>query len=163
VFAFGLSKQDDVSSQDTKDVKVPPAGFKTYDAAAITGTAFDGAPFSLARFEGKPVFINFWGEWCIPCRKEAPALRDFSRSLDARAAFVGVAIDSRHKEAVEFAEKHGWNYPIVAKRCCDLSQRYGIVGMPTTIVVDGQGQVVDRLTGPQTLARLRAELRALGA
>ena len=50
----------------------------------------------------------------------------------------------------------------MSKRCCDLSNRYGVVGMPTTIVVDGKGQVVDRLVGPQTLARLNAELRALG-
>jgi hypothetical protein len=50
----------------------------------------------------------------------------------------------------------------VSARCCGLNNRYGIVGMPTTIVVDGNGQVIDRLVGPQTLARLNAELRALG-
>jgi hypothetical protein len=76
---------------------------------------------------------------------------------------VGVAIQSPHADAVAFARKAGWKYPIVAKPCCKLGDRYGVVYMPTTIVVDSKGQVVDRLIGPQTVARLRAELRALGA
>jgi hypothetical protein len=51
----------------------------------------------------------------------------------------------------------------VSRRCCKLSNQYGVVAMPTTIVIDGEGKVVDRLIGPQTTARLEAELRALGA
>jgi cytochrome c biogenesis protein CcmG/thiol:disulfide interchange protein DsbE len=163
VFAFGLSKQGDVGKVDTAHVVVPPEGFTTFAAAPITGTAFDGDPFSLARLRGKPVFVNFWGSWCVPCKREAPDLRAFSESLGARASFVGVAVDSPQGEARAFARKAGWRYPIVSKRCCDLSDRYGIVGMPTTVVIDRRGRVVDRLLGPQTTARLRAELRALGA
>jgi thiol-disulfide isomerase/thioredoxin len=163
VFAYGLSKQDDVSKIDTEHVTVPPSGFQTFAAAAIKGTTFDGAPFSLARLQGKPVFINFWGSWCAPCRREAPQLRSFSRTLGERAAFVGVAVQSPHDKAVAFARKAGWHYPIVSTSCCDLNDRYGVAYMPTTIVVDGQGRVVDRLVGPQTAARLTAELRALGA
>ena len=163
VFAYGLSKQDDISSLDSKHVTVPPAGFETFAAAAIEGTSFDGTQFSLERLEGKPVFINFWGSWCEPCRREAPDLRTFSASLDGRASLVGVAVDSPRKDAVDFARKAGWRYPIVSTRCCGLNNSYGVVGMPTTIVVDSAGRVVDRLVGPQTIARLRAELRALGA
>lgn len=162
VLAYGLSKQDDVSRIDSKNVTVPPSGFQTFDAAAITGTTLEGSEFSLARLQGKPVFINFWGSWCAPCKREAPDLREFSDSLGDRASFVGVAVDSGRKDAVDFARKAGWRYPIVSTRCCGLNNRYGVVGMPTTIVVDSKGRVVDRLVGPQTAARLRAELRALG-
>jgi len=163
VFAFGLSKQGDVAHIDTKNVKVPPPGFHPYAAAAIKGTTFDGTPFSLAKLRGKPVFINFWASWCAPCRREAPQLRSFTSTLGGRASFVGVAIQSPHKKAVSFARKAGWRYPILGVQCCDLGDSYGVVYMPTTIVVNGKGQVVDRLIGAQTAARLRAELHALGA
>jgi hypothetical protein len=74
---------------------------------------------------------------------------------------VGVAVDSPSRDANSFVRKAGWRYPIVSRHCCDLVNRYGVTFFPTTIVVDGRGQVVDRLIGPQTVARLRAELRAL--
>jgi cytochrome c biogenesis protein CcmG/thiol:disulfide interchange protein DsbE len=163
VFAYGLSKQGAVSSIDTKHVTVPPSGFQTFSAAAIKGTTLDARSFSLARLEGKPVFINFWGSWCPPCKREAPDLRTFSNGLGDRAAFVGVAIDSPSSDARTFIRKAGWRYPIVSRQCCDLANRYGVTYFPTTIVVDRRGQVVDRLVGPQTVARLRAELHALGA
>ena len=125
------------------------------------------SPASRSRsrsLQGKPVFINFWGSWCAPCRREAPQLRAFSRTLGGRAAFVGVAYQSPHAEG----RRRSRARPAGAIRsssaaCCDLGDRYGVVAMPTTIVVDSKGQVVDRLIGPQTAARLTAELRALGA
>ena len=82
VFAYGLSKQDDVSSIDTSHVTVPPSGLPDRSQPpTIKGTTLDAKPFSLASLEGKPVFINFWGSWCPPCRKEAPDLRSFSNGL----------------------------------------------------------------------------------
>ena len=162
VFAYGLSNQGAVSRIDTTNVTVPPDGFATFDAAPITGTTLEDGTFSLARLRGKPAFINFWGVWCEPCKEEAPDLREFADGLGGRASFVGVAIDSDRGDARSFARTHGWSYPIVSRRCCDLSNRYGVTYMPTTIVVDGDGRVVDRLVGPQTAARLTAELRALG-
>jgi thiol-disulfide isomerase/thioredoxin len=163
VFAFGLSKQDDVSKIDTKHVTVPPSGFKTFEAAAITGTTLDAKAFSLARLQGKPVFINFWGSWCPGCKTEAPDLRTFANGLGNRAAIVGVAIDSPSKDASSFIRKAGWHYPIVSRHCCDLVNRYGVTYFPTTVVVNPRGEVVDRLVGPQSVARLQAELHALGA
>jgi thiol-disulfide isomerase/thioredoxin len=163
VFAFGLSKQDDVSKIDTKHVQVPPSGFKTFQAAAITGTTIDAKSFSLARFEGKPVFINFWGSWCPGCKTEAPDLRTFANGLGSRASIVGVAVDSPPGDTTSFVRKAGWHYPIVRKACCDDVNRYGVTYFPTTIVVNRRGEVVDRLVGPQSVARLQAELHALGA
>jgi thiol-disulfide isomerase/thioredoxin len=163
VFAYGLSKQDDVSKIDTKHVTVPPSGFQTFSAAAIKGTTLDDKAFSLARLQGRPVFINFWGSWCPGCKTEAPDLRSFANGLGSQAAMVGVAIDSPPGDTTSLVRKWGWHYPIVRKSCCDDVNRYGVTYFPTTVVVDSKGRVVDRLIGPQTVARLRAELRALGA
>jgi thiol-disulfide isomerase/thioredoxin len=162
VFAFGLSQQASVSRVDGGKVVVPPSGFTTFRAPSIAGSTLAGVGFSLGSMRGKPTFINFWQTACTPCEREAPALRAFAAGLGNRAAIVGVAMDSRVSEARRFARRHGWSFPIVPRRCCDLNHGFGVVGYPTTIVLDDQGRVVDRLVGAQTVARLRAELRALG-
>jgi thiol-disulfide isomerase/thioredoxin len=163
VVAYGLANQDEVATPATTGVTVPPEGFTTFAAAPIAGSTLEGKAFSLSRLRGTPVFINFWATWCEPCKEEAPQLREFANGLGGRAQVVGVAIDSDSDRARSFARTAGWTYPIVERECCELGDRYGVVFMPTTIVVDGDGRVVDRLVGAQTLARLRAELRALGA
>jgi cytochrome c biogenesis protein CcmG, thiol:disulfide interchange protein DsbE len=142
---------------------VPPSGFQTFAAPAIAGKTLAGTTFSLASLRGKPAFINFWATWCPPCRREAPQLRQFTDALGKQASFVGVAIASPRTKAISFARKAGWRYPVVSRQCCSLNDLYGVVYMPTTIVLNSRGQVVDRLIGPQTAARLKAELHALGA
>ena len=74
-----------------------------------------------------------------------------------------MAIDSPSADARQLHPQGGWRYPIVSRHCCDLANQYGVISFPTTIVVNRRGQVVDRLVGPQTAARLQAELRALGS
>jgi peroxiredoxin len=161
VFAFGLSRQDEVARVGDARVVVPPSGFQVFDAAPIAGSTLSGDAFSLASLRGRPAFITFWQTACVPCEREAPDLRAFAAGLGQRAAIVGIVMDSRASDARGFARKHGWRFPSVSKRCCELNDRYGVIGYPTTIVIDGEGRVVDRLPGAQTLERLRAELRAL--
>ena len=163
VFAFGLSKQDDVSHIDTAHVVVPPAGFQPFAAAAIKGTSFTGKPFSLARLHGKPVFINFWGSWCAPCRREAPQLRAFTRTWAVARRSWAWRTSRRTPKAVDFAARPAGAIRSSARRAAISVTATAWSCMPTTIVVDRNGQVVDRLIGPQTAARLTAELRALGA
>ena len=97
VFAYGLSKQDDVSRIDTKHVTVPPSGFQTFAAAAIKGTTLDARPFSLARLRGQAGLHQLLG---LVVRRPASARRPTcaaSRTaLGGRASFVGVAIHSPH-------------------------------------------------------------------
>ena len=163
VFAYGLSKQGDVAHIDTKNVKVPPPGFQTYAAAAIKGTTFSGARV-LARAAARQAGLHQLLGLVV---RPVPARGAAAEVVHEHARRSRVVRGRRHPVAaqrrVSFARKAGWRYPIVSYQCCDLGDSYGVVAMPTTIVVNGKGQVVDRLIGPQTAARLRAELHALGA
>ena len=114
---------------------------------------------SLASLRGEPALINFWASWCEPCREEAPELERFQRSLHG-ARLVGVDYTDREDAGRDFVREHGWSFPVLDDPDGIYGARYHLNGLPTTIVLDARGHIVEALRGPQTAADLRAALRS---
>ncbi len=113
---------------------------------------------TLASLRGKPAAIVFWASWCEPCRQEAPGFARLARRLHGRAALVGVDWEDDRGAALAFVKRYGWTFPVL--RADGLSGgRYGVIGLPTTLVLDRAGRIASILRGPQTAADLA---RALG-
>jgi thiol-disulfide isomerase/thioredoxin len=112
----------------------------------------------LADLRGHPAAINFWASWCDPCRKEAPALARLSRSLPAHAQLVGVDWSDGLGGARSFVERYGWRFPVLRDGNGRVGDAYGIVGLPTTFILDSRGRIVDVLRGPQHPATVRRAL-----
>ena len=123
-------------------------------APELVGTPLVPPPVRLRALRGKPVVINFWASWCIPCRKEAPELARFDRDMRARARLVGVNFQDAKGDALAFVREFQWRFPSVRDPRGKLAGRYGLLGLPTTFVVDTRGRVARALTGAQTFAKL---------
>jgi cytochrome c biogenesis protein CcmG, thiol:disulfide interchange protein DsbE len=115
---------------------------------------------TLAALRGRPALINFWASWCDPCRKEAPQLERLYRSLGASASLVGVDYNDASDAARAFVRRYGWTFPVLSDPQGTYGARYELTGLPTTVVLDARGRIVETLRGPQTAASLRAALRA---
>ncbi|HET7445357.1 MAG TPA: TlpA disulfide reductase family protein [Solirubrobacterales bacterium] len=113
---------------------------------------------SLASLRGEPVLVNFWASWCEPCRQEAPELERFQHSLRG-AHLVGVDYTDREASGRDFVRENGWSFPILDDPDGVYGARYHLPGLPTTVVLDADGRIVETLRGPQTAADLRAALR----
>jgi cytochrome c biogenesis protein CcmG/thiol:disulfide interchange protein DsbE len=105
---------------------------------------------TLAQFRGRPLVVNFWASWCVPCRKEMPALERVSERLAGRVAFVGINHQDGKTSAIEFQNKVGVRYPSGSDPAGKVGTRYGVVGLPTTFLVDGSGRIVARKLGEVT-------------
>lgn len=125
--------------------KLPPLAFK--DAA--------GKPKSLAEWQGRTVLLNLWATWCVPCRKEMPALDALQRQLGGPGfEVVAVNIDTRDpaKPKAWLAETGIKDLAYYADPSAKIFQDLKAVGkafgMPTTLVVDPSGCEIAALAGP---------------
>jgi thiol-disulfide isomerase/thioredoxin len=136
-------------------------GFRTYTPPKLAGSTLAGARLTLADLRGKPTFLNFWQSYCGPCQTEAPQLTSFSKTLHGQANLIGVDVqDSRHA-ALSFVHKYDWGYPQLPVSDIELVERFGVIGFPTTLILNGKGQVIDKITGQTTARALALKLAAV--
>jgi cytochrome c biogenesis protein CcmG/thiol:disulfide interchange protein DsbE len=128
-------------------------------APALPTTVLRAPRTTLATLRGKPALVNFWASWCAPCRQEAPGLERLWRSLRGSATVVGVDFDDERGAAREFIRAHGLTYPMLSDPDGASGPRFGFSGLPTTVVLDPRGRIVETLRGPQSEADMRRALR----
>jgi cytochrome c biogenesis protein CcmG/thiol:disulfide interchange protein DsbE len=110
-----------------------------------------GGRVSLAGLAGRPVALNFWATWCPPCVLELPLLYQ----AEARYASEGLAVvalnaGQHHEYVADFMTQQGLQMPVAIDPDKQVYKEYGVIGLPTTVWIDGKGVVravkVGRLT-----------------
>jgi cytochrome c biogenesis protein CcmG/thiol:disulfide interchange protein DsbE len=134
-------------------------GLEPAPAFALPDVADPSRTIRLTDFEGRPVVLNFWGSWCVPCRKEMPFFEDVHRRAGGRLVVLGIDRLDHRDDAVEFLTDVGVTYPSAYDRDGSLDAPYRLVGMPTTVFVSPDGAILERITGELTAARLEAAVR----
>ena len=118
---------------------------------AATLNDLDDKPVALERYRGKPLIVNFWARWCGPCRVEIPELIAIRQAHKGKLEVLGIAIEDKADAAKEFAKAYEMNYPVFVARekGIPLMQALGNTkgGLPFTIVIDRNGQVVQKKMG----------------
>jgi cytochrome c biogenesis protein CcmG/thiol:disulfide interchange protein DsbE len=110
-------------------------------APPISGTALDGSRVDLASFRGKPVIVNFWASWCVPCRDEFPLFKERLSTLGASDGLVviGVLYKDQPEPAKQFLSDFGATWPTVADPADLLAKAYRVVAPPQTYFIDKDG------------------------
>ena len=98
--------------------------------------------------KGKPVVINFWASWCIPCREEAPLLEKTWRAYkNDGVIFLGVNIKDAESDAKRFVDEFGITYPTVRDLDQSLTKDFGVKGLPETFFVDQRWTFIGAISG----------------
>lgn len=125
------------------------------------GTDQHGRMVSAAQLQDRWLVINYWAEWCGPCRKEVPELNTLAASR-TDLVVLGVNYDGlQGEELLKASEQLGIRYSVLA---IDPAERLKLPrsdALPSTYLIDPQGRVRDQLLGEQTSAGLQARLAQL--
>ena len=107
----------------------------------------EGNTLTSSTLQGKVVFINFWASWCPPCRAEMPSLNSLYLTLknDNRFVFLFVSEDDDRTKASEYLKKNNFSIPVYYRNQASTEMFSGT--LPTTIVLDKEGNIVMKHTG----------------
>jgi len=115
----------------------------------LGGQAVD---FSAVVGQGKPVVLNFWAGLCPPCRLEMPHFQEVHEEFGDQVHLVGVDVGTftglgNEQEGRALLEEVGATYPAGTTDNADVMRAYQVIGMPTTLFITPDGEIVERWTG----------------
>jgi len=151
MMAFGCSRSTPEKNAGGAEKVPTPAGSGAIGSQAPDFALADlsGKTVHLSDFKGKVVIVDFWATWCGPCRVEIP---DFvklqSKYKDKGLEIVGLSLDADGEKAVKpFVDQHEINYTMLLANDDTAKSYGGILGIPTTFVIDRQGRIVQKFVG----------------
>lgn len=121
-----------------------------------------GGEIHFSELQGKVIFINYWAEWCKPCRKEMPELNDFQKEMTGQARVLAVNFDGiQGEQLAQQSKAMGIEFSVLTE---DPRLQFDVTPsgvLPETLVVDQQGKFRKVLLGPQTVATLKQVVASL--
>ena len=123
-----------------------------------------GTPVDLAGFKGKLTYVDFWASWCGPCRQSFPWMNEMQAKYGARGLqVVGINLDRKRDDAERFLAELPATFTIAFDAAGDSAKRFGVKGMPTSVLVGPDGKVLYMHTGFRNEERAQLEGRIAAA
>lgn len=137
------------------------------DAPRIEGELLNGDDFDLHDFRGKVVVLNFWGQWCAPCRAEADDLVTvYNATKDSGVEFIGVNVRDSKDRARAFERNFDVPYPSLFDAAGRVALRFRDTPpntVPATIVIDRSGKVAAVFRKPLVTDDLQPVIQQIAA
>jgi len=108
-------------------------------------------PAALEPIEGKVVWVDFWASWCVPCRRSFPWLNEMQRKYGAGGLqIIGVNLDKDRALADKFLTEVPAEFALRFDPAGALAKEFEVEAMPSSFVLDAEGNVLDRHFGFRT-------------
>jgi cytochrome c biogenesis protein CcmG, thiol:disulfide interchange protein DsbE len=122
----------------------------------------DGDALRLGDLRGRPVIVNFWASWCLPCQEEFPLLQAAHEAHAADGlAVIGIVYQDRTQAARTFMERYGATWTAAMDPDDRVASAYNILGPPETFFIGRDGRIAARHIGQLSAASLEAKVAAI--
>ncbi len=127
---------------------LPAAALAADGAQPLELVDMDGRPFALESLRGSVVLLDFWAPWCAPCRKSFPFYAELQARHEAEGLrVVALTLESDLTSVSEFLTEVPVTFPVVRDPSERSGDAFGVVAMPTTLLLDRDGKVAARFEG----------------
>lgn len=131
---------------DNAEVSVEPSA----EAVSFFFDSFDGETLEFSEFAEGPVVLNFFANWCATCVAELPDFETVSQNFAGEVQFLGLSFQDRPEDSLALIEETGVTFQTGLDTNGGIFQLFGGLGMPTTVFIDADGQVVNVHSGVLT-------------
>jgi len=145
---------------------LPPTGLPAAQDQEAPGFTLpmlqSGQLISLADFQGKVIYLDFWASWCAPCRKSLPLYEQMQSEFSLeKFQVVAINLDENRDDAVRFLEKHPVSYTILMDPAGTAASLWQVQAMPTSFLLGVDGRVIRSWAGfyPSHLEEIENEIR----
>jgi thiol-disulfide isomerase/thioredoxin len=126
--------------------------------------SLDGETLGPGDYLGDVLMVDFWASWCGPCRIQHEVLTVLHQEYSGRGvSFLSINSGEPEQVARDFAREHPFAYPVLLDENSAISDRLGVLGLPTLMVVDREGKVVFLEPGLRSPREIRELLVHAGA
>lgn len=102
----------------------------------------------LSNYKGKLIYLDFWASWCGPCKQSFPWLNEMQSKYSAKGFYVvGINVDANTDDAKAFLANLPAKFTIAYDPKGATPKAYAIKGMPSSVLIDGNGKVISQHTG----------------
>ena len=141
---------------------VPTESVSENAAPDFTVTDGDGNEVKLSDFRGRGVVLNFWASWCGPCKSEMPhfqaAFEEYGGDVQFLMVNMSEAFGDSRADAEKLLQENGYTFPVYYDTNAECARGYGISGIPVTVFIDSDGNIVSYKTGMISEADLQRRI-----
>lgn len=123
----------------------------------------EGNTHRLSDYRGEGVFLNFWGTWCPPCKREMPHMETIHNELNGDGAHIlTINIKDTLKEVENFSENLGLTFPIMRDKTESVKEIYNFKPLPTTFIINPDGvieQIISREMSEDEIREIMLSIR----
>ncbi len=117
-------------------------------ASDFTLDSLDGDAITLSDMEGQVVVLDFWATWCNPCIKEMPHLQElYEQHAGQEVVVLAINVMEERGDVAEFMAEYGYTFTVLLDGDGRVTDDYGVKGIPSTIIVDREGEAHPVLGG----------------
>lgn len=119
-------------------------------APDFTLNNLEGSSIALRGYKGTPVLLNFWKIDCPYCIEEMPLLQSVQDERQGEVALVTINIADSASAAKDFLAQNGYSFTVLLDTDLKATNDYGLIGTPTSFLIDANGIIKDKIVGPFT-------------